>query len=1117
MKKSFEMLPGFPGPGHLQTGKSRKLFSMATLCAAALMFLPTPAHAATWEYYTYGGFDSVTSAWQHVALVFSDSNYASLFLPIAAMGVFCGFAAVYLKAHTGHGGSIGAWAVPALAGIVIYLGLVVPKDSLMIYDPVLNQGPVEVSGIPEGIAVMAGILNEIQRIFIDIVDTSSDPVELYQQNAGGKGFDILFNTGEEPLQVPPEIMGTIQQYTKDCVLFELTRPGTTLTPRELETSTDFTADFAKAANPAIYTVSYITNSVGDTMTCQQAWNDPKEGILNAVSTPATWTNDINNICAQSGYDPTIPSELNQCKTMAADTSEWIWSADYSLQNWVMQEAFGRAIVNTFNDASPDQAIQAMAARQTGSDWMSAGLAGDTWIPEIMVAITTIAIAILPILVMFIPTPLVGKAASLIFGMFIWLTSWGLIDVIIHGFAVDYANHVAQQLKQLNLGVQSLQYFPTFGMKVLACFGNMRWFGLMLATVITGMLVKFGGSALARLAGGFGAAAGAGSAAGKAELDPQARGGKMEGEAKVVAGPTESWGLGGNQWMREFMASSQNRYVKGVSEGAALGAAPDAGLAGEAQGAAERGTGELYGQFKDQFGAEYGGAPGQLSDARAENWAAGRPGALKPLQNLNALGANAVPTLISAGAVGVGKQVADEQVFKQVADQYGGVQAIEKDLYGGKLESTVGAINTYGKLTGASSFDQAAAGFFATMGTMGGAQTAGQKAGLEATGPDGSGLAFKTEREMENEYAKFRMLDAAAKAQGMTPMEFLAAHHGNVSFADSKTGGIDTTTMSADGKTLMSTHRAQMSGEKLQAFAQALDQEGMSGTAKELDKLSAQGKPVDLAWATDGAGMLTSFQAASGGEVFERDFSNVKRGREVLSENLNKTLTGTRIDTGLREETGAKVVNDDINKTVHARGPQWDASSMWSAALGKDTSPAKDIIDAQTNAAANKEGDAQDAALAAALAERISSTGKIATFTDVDGRGMIQVGTPLGGLIGDKVSASGNVRIGRENSYEQSYNVYLGELQRMRTAAQKEGGEKGIQALTEARYQLVHGTDEVLKGRKEYTFGATSVVGEPYYEAKKLMHEAEGGQGASETPVKKGIDPLRERIENAGTD
>ncbi|MDA8088847.1 MAG: conjugal transfer protein TraG N-terminal domain-containing protein [Nitrospiraceae bacterium] len=979
----------------------KRLPGIGLTLTAVFLLLPTPAHAA-WEYYTYGGFDSVLPAWQRVALIFSDSNYNSLFFPIVVLGIFCAIVVLYLKLLGGAnvGGPM-SWAVPVGIGIILYLGLVVPKDSLMIYDPVMNEGPVQVSGIPLGIAAMAGSLNEIQNGLIDIIDTSSDPVELYQQNAGGEGFNILLQTGQESLQVPPELEGSIQQYTKDCLLFELTRPGTTLTPSELASSTDFRTDYAKAASPAIYTVSYISNSVGGTMTCQDAWS----AINGAVSSPSTWGSDINNICAQSGYDPTIPAELQKCKDLAASTSEWIWGANYPLQNLAMQSAFTQAIEETFNNASPDQAIQTLAARQTGSDWLSAGLAGNTWIPVIMAAMTTLAIAILPFLIMFLPTPLFGKVISLIAGIFIWLTAWGVIDAIIHSFGVDYARHAAQQLQQFGLGVKSISYFPTFGMKTLAAFGNMRWFGLMLATVITGMLVRFGGSALAHLAGGLtaGAAAG-GSAAGRMEMDPQAKGGKVEGEAKGF-GLQESIG-GSNMEMRQIFDSYRNRSLKGLSEGAALGGPGASKLAGEAQGAAERGTGELYGRFEDQFGGEYSGAPGQLQDSRAENWAAGRPGALKPLQNLDALGANAVPTLIAAGAVGVGRQVADEQALARVAKSQGkSVMGLERDLAEGKLESTVGAINTYGRLTGARSFDQAAVGYFATMGRVAGAGTTGSAAGLEEIGP--GGLAFKTEREMENEYAKFRMLDSAARAQGMTPMQFLEAHHGaGISFADSKANGVDTITMSSDGKTLMSTSRMNLDSAQLKTFAKELDKPGTTYAGRALLAAAEKGEGAAITMNTDSAGNIVSMSAESGGKALLDDYSIGQTGYTNAYNALTTVNKGLQEKSGTFVQTGTDIENKDVDKTVISHGTIFDDTAFQMALKGDHA-----LVHQVTNPYLS--GAAQDAEIAALVAPLAKGAEQFASRSGVSldytkGDAQLSVGAGGGVIFKANVGATGEV-------------------------------------------------------------------------------------------------------------
>ncbi|MDA8091559.1 MAG: conjugal transfer protein TraG N-terminal domain-containing protein [Nitrospiraceae bacterium] len=1012
----------------------KRLSGIGLTLTAVFLLLPTPAHAA-WEYYTYGGFDSVLPAWQRVALIFSDSNYNSLFFPIVVLGMFCAIVVLYLKLLGGAnvGGPM-SWAVPVGIGIILYLGLVVPKDSLMIYDPVMNEGPVEVSGIPLGIAAMAGSLNEIQNGLIDIIDTSSDPVELYQQNAGGEGFNILLQTGQESLQIPPELEGSIQQYTKDCLLFELTRPGTTLTPSELASSTDFRTDYAKAASPAIYTVSYISNSVGDTMTCQDAWT----AINSAVSSPTTWTNDINNICAQSGYDPTIPAELQKCKDLAADTSEWIWGANYPLQNLAMQSAFTQAIEETFNNASPDQAIQTLAARQTGSDWLSAGLAGNTWIPVIMAAMTTLAITILPFLIMFLPTPLFGKVISLIAGIFIWLTAWGVIDAIIHSFGVDYARHAAQQLQEFNLGVKSISYFPTFGMKTLAAFGNMRWFGLMLATVITGMLVRFGGSALAHLAGGLtaGAAAG-GSAAGRMEMDPQAKGGKVEGEAKGF-GLQESIG-GSNMEMRQIFDSYRNRSLKGLSEGAALGGPGASMRAGEAQGAAERGTGELYGRFEDQFGEGYDGAPELLQDARAENWAAGRPGALKPLQNLDALGANAVPTLIAAGAVGVGRQVADEQALAEVAKSQGkSVMGLERDLAEGKLESTVGAINTYGRLTGASSFDQAAAGYFATMGRVAGAGTTGSAAGLEKIGPEG--LAFKTEREMENEYAKFRMLDAAAKAQGLSPMQFLAAHHGaGISFADSKANGVDTFTMSADGKPLMSTSRMNLDAARLKTFAKELDKPGTTYVGRALLATSEKGEGAAITMNADSAGNIVSMSAESGGKALLNDYSIGQTGYANAYNALTSVNKGLQEKSGTFVQKGTDIENKEVDKTIISHGTVFD-DTAFQMALKEDRA----LVHQVTNPYLSDR--AKDAEIAAMVAPLAKAAGQFAKRSGVSmdytkGDAQLSVGAGGGLIFKANMGASGTV--GGQRQDEKNINLIAQQYEAIIRSDLAKAKEKGF--------------------------------------------------------------------------
>ena len=208
----------------------------------------------------------------------------------------------------------------------------------------------------------------------------------------------------------------------------------------------------------------------------------------------------------------------------------------------------------------------MASKQTGTAWQSMGVTGDTWIPVIMAVMTAVSIGMLPFLLLFLPTPLFSKVISLIAGMFIWLTTWRIIDAVVHSFAMDYAAAVAQQVKQYNLGTMAINSFSTFGLKALSAFGNIRWSGLMLATVITGMLVKFGGSALAHLAGELtGTVQGTSGNAGQMKMDPGAAGNKIDVMKEGIG--TQQFYSGGNDTFREAIQGSymQHRKAGGTGE------------------------------------------------------------------------------------------------------------------------------------------------------------------------------------------------------------------------------------------------------------------------------------------------------------------------------------------------------------------------------------------------------------------------------------------------------------------------------------------------------------------------------------------------------------------------
>lgn len=174
-------------------------------------------------------------------------------------------------------------------------------------------------------------------------------------------------------------------------------------------------------------------------------------------------------------------------------------------------------------SSPDTATQILASRNAGISMISTGMMANQWLPIIRAIMTSVAFCLVPFLALFLPTPAFSKAIGATTGFFLLLLIWGVIDAILHQFALDYASVAYEEVKRYGLGVTAIANFSTTSMKVLAAFGTIRWSGLMLATALTGMLVKFGGHAMTNLARGVTSPAqSAGSQAGKQILTPEGR-------------------------------------------------------------------------------------------------------------------------------------------------------------------------------------------------------------------------------------------------------------------------------------------------------------------------------------------------------------------------------------------------------------------------------------------------------------------------------------------------------------------------------------------------------------------------------------------------------------------
>jgi len=295
----------------------RKCLTISFLtCAVTVLLLFTAeiSYAALeMEYYTYGSFDAVLSAFQKAALVFSDKNYMGLMFTVITLGIFFAATGSMISALKGMKTGGFSWAVPVGIGVTLFLSMVIPKGTIWIYDPVKNRSQA-VGDVPEGLVLLAGTTNLIERGLVDVISTSTDPIG-YQQQAGGIGFDMLNNVHSKGINLGDQyIHDSLRSYTEDCVFFELLRTGTQLSANTINKNSDFIGLYQQAENPAVFTVYYKDEDdwrAGKTKTCTEAY----ALLVTDLKNTAKYTNVTKARCGEIGFDPTNPAEFQQCKDM----------------------------------------------------------------------------------------------------------------------------------------------------------------------------------------------------------------------------------------------------------------------------------------------------------------------------------------------------------------------------------------------------------------------------------------------------------------------------------------------------------------------------------------------------------------------------------------------------------------------------------------------------------------------------------------------------------------------------------------------------------------------------------------------------------------------------------
>ena len=549
--------------------KNKSRSGLKILVFAVLLFALVPAHAFAFdwrhvEFYTYGGFDAVDSAFRFIALIFSDKSYQGLFYTIMVLSLFFAGASSYLRFLQGRQeGNILSWAGPVLIAFVLFVAFVVPKGEVTIYDKVLNKQDT-ISNIPIGITTAAGLTSEIGDGILNIIDTTSiNPDTDYENSAGGIGVLTIYNAVTHSLSIDSDFDRSMRRYIEDCYFFCLEEGKCDLA--NLENSDTLLSDqLGNAAFSSVYTVYYdAANPNGKTLTCQDDWNNYLRGTL---QNQTSYQADAKKICAEAGVDVNNPTALQHCEDVTESYLQELYNGQYPdvtdsiytylEQDYIAQQVYKAAIASNST---------LLTNYEVTTGGINIGMAFNTWIPTIRGVIIAFGLSLLPFLILFLPTPFFKKILGASIAVFLFQISWLIVDAVIHFFLVHEAQTLFSSVYIAhNVGYASFLVMEAPLAKSLAIWGYLRSLGMGLALIPVTAVTRFGAYGLQRMAAGLESAVEVGAVEGKEAMDVMEQG-RLENEiSSSIASRAVNAGMTGIEMRRALM----NLKAKSLGAGSA---------------------------------------------------------------------------------------------------------------------------------------------------------------------------------------------------------------------------------------------------------------------------------------------------------------------------------------------------------------------------------------------------------------------------------------------------------------------------------------------------------------------------------------------------------------------
>lgn len=449
--------------------------------------------------------------------------------------------------------------IPAIIGIAIFRGLIIPTGTLHVYDPVRNAYQA-VGDVPDAVILVAGVLNKIERGVVEIIETAAaDPAA---ERSGSLRYSLVLNALTSKRQ-DTYFERNSSIYFTECgfPLMGMGYNGASLDGL-MRNSADLIDEWEKWRHPSIFATIY--SGAGDqkvTMSCRDVWDN---ALKPTATDTAQFAEMVESICRKVGFDPSVAAQATRCEEELTSLQDLYGLAATGSLPFVRSVVFAHSVTDAMRDADISVQQGALVNRQIIAEGFGAAEAMDRWVPKLRGFMTATVLGLVPLVCLFMLTPVMSKALSLVIGLFLWLALWGVSDAISVQMAVDAAADAFDEIGRFGLSYDSLMLSPEAAIQSLGVFGKARTMALMLATVLSYGLFSFGGYAFTSMAQAWQSdLQQAGESAGRTALNPEERG-SMLGRLTASSGAEASIATGGFQNAAYAAAASGMRSLGGVT-------------------------------------------------------------------------------------------------------------------------------------------------------------------------------------------------------------------------------------------------------------------------------------------------------------------------------------------------------------------------------------------------------------------------------------------------------------------------------------------------------------------------------------------------------------------------